>query len=132
MTNHGFDKSLRLLNSSDYKTVFDDATLKVSNPNILILARANDKGHPRLGLVVAKKNAKLAVQRNRIKRIARESFRLQQDQMGNLDTIVLTRKGIDQLDNATLQQMFSQLWYQLQKKAKRQMAPKQERSDSRS
>ncbi len=111
-----FDKSLRLLKASDFKAVFDDARFKVSSPQVLFLARPNDQNSPRLGLVVSKKHAKLAVQRNRIKRIARESFRLQQHRLGGIDTIVLARAGLVQLDNEAMNQMFAQLWKQLKRR----------------
>ena len=106
-----------MLSSSDYKAVFDNAKVKVSSQHVLFLATPNGKPYPRLGLVIAKKNAKLAVQRNRIKRIARESFRLQQQQLGGLDTIVLARKGLDQLDNQNMHQLFTDLWQQLKRRA---------------
>lgn len=117
MESLSFDKSLRLLSSSDYKTVFDNARFKVSSPEVLFLATPSNKPYPRLGLVIAKKNAKLAVQRNRIKRIARESFRIQQHALGGVDTVILARKGLDQLDNQAMHQLFSSLWSQLQRRA---------------
>src|ERR1700760_4266490 len=40
---------------------------------------ANRESHPRLGLAIATRTFGTAVARNRIKRIARESFRLNQD-----------------------------------------------------
>ncbi|WP_101758648.1 ribonuclease P protein component [Oceanicoccus sp. KOV_DT_Chl] len=113
-----FNKSLRLLDANAYKAVFDDAQIKVSSKNTLLLARLNKTGtRPRLGLVIAKKNVRLATQRNRIKRIIRESFRLQQYQLGGVDIVVLARRGLDQLDNSDLHQLFNQLWLQLKKKA---------------
>lgn len=117
MESFSFDKSLRLLSSSDYKAVFDNARLKVSSPQVLFLARPNDRTYPRLGLVVAKKNARLAVQRNRIKRIARESFRLHQHQLGGIDAILLARRGLDQIDNSDMYRMFCDLWQQLKRRA---------------
>jgi ribonuclease P protein component len=53
----------------------------------------------RLGLAIAKKRVKLAVQRNRIKRIIRESFRLNQHVLPAIDMVVMVKSGIDQLDN---------------------------------
>jgi ribonuclease P protein component len=119
VANYTFGKSLRLLNASAYKAVFDDATLKVSSQQVLFLARPNSLDQPRLGLVIAKKNVRLAVQRNRIKRAIRESFRLQQHQLNPIDVIVLARRGLDQLDSCALQQMFTELLQRLQKKALR-------------
>jgi ribonuclease P protein component len=112
----GFAKSARLLTPSDFKYVFDAATFKISSKEVLILARANSGSGPRLGLVIAKKHVRLAHQRNRVKRIARDTFRHQQE-LGGLDIIVLARGGIALLDNPTLHKQFDQLWQQLCRKA---------------
>ena len=120
MLNYTFDKPLRLLNAEAYKSVFDDATFKVSSSQTLLLARINKHPNPRLGLVIAKKNIKLANQRNRIKRIIRESFRLKQHQLHNIDVVVLARRGLDQLDNTEIHSMFDRLWQQLHKKVDKQ------------
>ena len=83
------------------------------------MARPNSTQGPRLGLVIAKKSVKHAVQRNRIKRLARESFRMQQCQLQDVDAIVLARRGLDQLDNTHLRSLFDRLWLQLGKKNKK-------------
>ncbi len=121
MADYSFGKSLRLLNGPDYKAVFDNALLKISSPQLLMLARPNSLDHPRLGLVIAKKNVRLAVQRNRAKRAIRECFRLQQQQLPAVDIVVLARRGLDQLDDQPLQQMIHGLLLQLQKKALRKL-----------
>jgi len=54
---------------------------------------------PRLGLVIGKKNVKLAVQRNRIKRQIREFFRIHQSTFTGLDLVFIARKGLDKIDN---------------------------------
>lgn len=115
-----FGKSLRLLNARDYRGVFDNAQLKISHQRLLILARSNSSKTPRLGLVIAKKNIRLAVQRNRIKRILRESFRLRQETLIGLDIVVLARRGLDDLDNQQLHQLFHQQWQRLEKKHAKQ------------
>ena len=111
-----FGKSRRLLNAADYRAVFDQVDCKVSSKEILCLSRDNGSNHPRLGLVIAKKNVRLAVQRNRVKRIIRDSFRLHQHQLPPLDMIILARKGIDDLNNSELHAEFSKLWQRLNKK----------------
>ncbi len=109
-------KSRRLLNSKDFGWVFDEATFRASHRHCLILARANESSKPRLGLVIAKKNIRLAVERNRIKRQIRESFRQRQHQLPGIDAIVLARKGLDKLDNADIHQLLNQLWQKIQHK----------------
>ena len=110
-----FPKSHRLLKPSDYSRVFNDVTLKVPHRNFLILASANSLGHARVGLIFSKKNLRLAVQRNRIKRQVRETFRLQSDLPG-LDIIVLGRQGLDRLDNDTVRSSLNDLWHRGKKK----------------
>jgi ribonuclease P protein component len=111
-----FAKSRRLLNAKAYQAVFDHVDWKVSNKYLLCLTRDNGLNHPRLGLVIAKKNVRLAVQRNRVKRIIRESFRLHQQQLPNIDVIVLARAHIDQLDNQQVAKQIEQCWDKLIKK----------------
>lgn len=125
MSEFCFDRSLRLLKPADYKAVFDGAKPKVSNQHILFLAKYTPLSHPRLGLVIAKKNVRKAVQRNRIKRTIRETFRLRQHQLGGLDIVVLARKGIADIDQPALSRMVDELWQQLQyRAAKKRQTPK--------
>ena len=108
-----FRKSSRLLNASDYTAVFDNVDWKVSSKEVLCLSRDNGTNHPRLGLVIAKKNIRHAVQRNRVKRIIRESFRLNQHELPSLDIILLARKGLEDLDNKMIHLEISNLWRRL-------------------
>ncbi len=95
MPGETFEKGKRLLTSADYGFVFDRAELKVSDRHFLLLARKNDLGQARLGLVVGKKNVRLATRRNRIKRVARETFRKHQQLLDSLDIVFLARRGFD-------------------------------------
>jgi len=90
---YSFQREVRLLNAKDYSRVFDKAT-KVNNKAFTLLAKKNSLPHPRLGLVIAKKNLKFAHQRNLLKRLLRESFRLQQSQLDHYDFVILTRRDI--------------------------------------
>jgi ribonuclease P protein component len=111
-----FKKSLRLLNARDYSAVFDNALIKSSHQHLLVLSRPNLLDHPRLGLVIAKKNIRFAVQRNRIKRILRESFRLNQESLIGLDIVILARRGLDQNDNQQIHALIVKQWARLCKK----------------
>lgn len=122
MADYSFDKSRRLLKAADYKPVFDKAVFKVSSQQVLFLSRPNRLSHPRLGLVIAKKNVRFAVQRNRIKRIIRDSFRLNQADIPALDIVVLARRNLDALDNKALHKTIAQLWQQLHRKANRKQS----------
>ena len=108
-----FSKGKRLLNAADYSQVFEGADVRASHRNLLLLARGNDRSRHRLGLVIAKKNVRLAVQRNRIKRVSREFFRQLPAEATNFDVVLLARRGLDQLDNAALSSILRQQWQKL-------------------
>ncbi len=112
-----FSKQHRLLNAKDFEWVFSDASIRASHQHCLILARPNLGTSPRLGLIIAKKHIRLAVQRNRIKRIIRESFRQQQHQLPAINAIVLARKGLDKLDSHEIHKLMESLWQRVRKKA---------------
>jgi ribonuclease P protein component len=112
-----FGKSKRLLNARDYSRVFDNPDAKASHKHLLLLARVNHGPQHRLGLVIAKKHVKTAVQRNRIKRISREFFRLLPAVEPNLDVVLLARPGLGRLDNAQLSSILQQQWQKLTRHA---------------
>lgn len=102
------------MNSEDFDSVFSCAK-KFAEKNFLILARENKYNYPRLGLIVAKKNVKLAVGRNRIKRIVRESFRNNKDLIKNVDVVFIAKSGIDKLNSKELRNQLDNQWKKLQK-----------------
>ena len=112
-----FKKTQRLLNTSDYKQVFDNNRVKVANSSLLILAKPTDGCPSRLGLVVAKKNIPTAVQRNRIKRVARETFRKKQFQ-GSFDVVFLARQGAGKLSTEKLTAIIEKSWAKLDSRFK--------------
>jgi ribonuclease P protein component len=97
------------LNSGDYDAVFSHAK-KFTQRNFLLLVSKNKYDYARLGIIVAKKKVKLAVKRNRIKRITRESFRNNQNLIKNLDVIFLAKEGIDELSNQELRDQLNIQW----------------------
>ena len=55
---------------------------------VLVMARPNQVGFPRLGMIVAKRVLGRAVDRNRVKRCIRESFRLVLPELPACDFVV--------------------------------------------
>ncbi|WP_344701789.1 ribonuclease P protein component [Halomonas cibimaris] len=119
MSRQGFPRALRLLSAGDFRYVFAQADLKIHAKGMLALARFNDGDHARIGLVAGKKNVKLAVERNRFKRLTRESFRLRQETLPAVDVVILARRGVDDMDNAMLQRQLHGLWKRLKREALR-------------
>ena len=113
---HRFTRQKSLLTPRDYKAVFDGNTLKISHPSLLLLAiSASETASARLGLVIAKKHVRLAVQRNRIKRQLRDSFRHHQHALAGLDIVALARPGLWQLENTQLRTLIEAQWQRLLK-----------------
>lgn len=111
-----FSRQKRLLEATHFKNVFDLPDKKLSTPYVLILIRKNKLEHPRLGLVIGKKSVKLAVQRNRLKRQIRETFRLNQHLLDNYDVVIVARKGFADVSNTELQLQFAKFWKKLSKR----------------
>ena len=113
MVSRSFGREKRLLKPRQFKAVFDSPGGKVAGRNVLLLARANGLDHPRLGLVIGKKSVRLSVERNRLKRQIRETFRQSQDDLAGWDIVVVARKGLGDLDNPELAGQFIKLWKRL-------------------
>jgi ribonuclease P protein component len=116
-TDFTFPKEVRLLTASDYSNVFQDVQLRVSSKNFLILARNFEMDHPRLGIIVAKKNVRLAVERNRLKRQLRETFRKQRQTLPSLDIILLAKKGANTSNSSLIAKELDYLWQKLKQKS---------------
>ena len=117
MQQYAFKPNQKLLNAFDFKCVFDHVDIKVGTAELLVLVIERQPNKPaRLGLVVAKKNLKRAVDRNRFKRVVRESFRLNQHQLEGLECVVLSRRGALNMDSPTLKKVVDQTWQRILKK----------------
>lgn len=67
-------RDARLVEKADFDRVFAD-NQRARTDFVLVMARPNQAGYPRLGMVIAKRLLARAVDRNRVKRCVRESFR---------------------------------------------------------
>lgn len=105
-----------MLNGAEFKRVFSKAE-RSSDRYFTVLMRTSDKAHARLGLAIAKKQIRHAVGRNRIKRIARESFRQHQQELASMDIVVLARRDTAAADNATLFNSLKRHWQRLIKRS---------------
>lgn len=114
-----FPRSMRILSSREYGHVFEAACFKIHGKGLLALACPNSCGHVRVGLVFSRKNMKRAVDRNLLKRLTRESIRLRQHRLPAVDIVVLSRRGVTELDRTALAQQLSGMWRRLEKEAQK-------------
>ena len=87
---YAFPKSLHLRKPAEFAAVYD-AKARESRGPLLVYARPNKLGHPRLGLSTSRKVG-TAPRRNRIRRLLREAFRLMRhDFPAGYDLVVVVR-----------------------------------------
>jgi ribonuclease P protein component len=75
--------------------------------------RPNGLDHPRLGLAISKRVSKRAVDRNRLKRLVRESFRRHRLELPPIDLMVMAREQAVSLPGPELLDELQLLWKKL-------------------
>lgn len=103
-----FSKSRRLLVRQDFDRVFKNAH-KLTTPEFTVLFCDNKQKQARLGLVISKKMVHKSHDRNRIKRVLRESFRLN-TKIPAIDVVVLARSGAAKADPVGIKANMDKLW----------------------
>jgi len=98
-----------LLDKGSYGRVFKGAR-RSKDKYFTVLYRTNETGQGRLGLAVSKKNCRLAVGRNRLKRIIRESFRSHRNELKGIDIVVLNQPNTHTAENKTLFDSLEKHW----------------------
>jgi len=84
----------RLKRPEEFKRVFSSKN-RSSDNSFMFMARENGIQLARLGLAVPKKHVHKSVDRNRLKRIIRESFRLRLKQLEGKDVVVVVKSRLD-------------------------------------
>jgi len=110
--NFSFSPELRLKKAEEFQRVFAKP-FKTSDKYFTILARQNELTHSRLGLAIAKKYIKRAIDRNKIKRAVRENFRTHQYQIDHWDIVVLARPSAANAEKKTLSASLIKHWLKL-------------------
>jgi ribonuclease P protein component len=111
----GFARRARLLTPAQFDAVYA-TRLRVVDGCFSINAARNTLGHPRLGLSIGAKAAGDSVERNRVKRQVRESFRKEAGTLPALDLVVGARNGVRTAHNARLRESLEALWTEVRKR----------------
>lgn len=97
MLDNRFPAEHRLLDSSAFQQVFKENS-KIRDRYWILLYRENGTFCARLGMAIAKKHIRRAVQRNAIKRQVREAFRQRKQALAGLDIVVLVSPAMSALE----------------------------------
>lgn len=108
-TDKRFLATNKLPNSNAYKQVFSSKKRSVDK-FFLVIVKENSENIARLGLVISKKKIRKAFFRNRIKRLIRESFRLNKTRLIGNDIVVVAKKKLISLDMVSLKEEINKHW----------------------
>ena len=109
MADRRFRRQSRLQDSSAYSRVFKKAE-RSRDKMFTVLYKENGEPEARLGLAISKKNCRLAVGRNRLKRVVRESFRHSHAVLKGLDVVVLNQPAAMRASNKVLFDSLHKHW----------------------
>jgi ribonuclease P protein component len=93
--------------------------LRVSDAFFTVIARPNDLGRPRLGMAVGIRAAGCAVNRNRVRRVVRERFRLTQQDLPSVDVVVNAKPGAGSATRAELAASVTKLFARMSQRCAR-------------
>jgi len=104
-----FTPAQRLVHKAQFDAVYQQGS-KLGDSCFLVLIKPNGLSIARLGLSVSARTVGNAVNRNRIKRVIRNSFRLNHTQLPAVDIVVNTRPGARDATNGLLAERLAQHW----------------------
>ena len=102
-----------MLKTDDFSSVFN-LRKRIASQHLVVRYKTNEHNRPRLGLIVGKKTAKLAVWRNYMKRVLRELFRLNQYRLPVLDLVIQVQKPFEKTEFMQIKQEFEQLMHKIE------------------
>ena len=111
-SSRGLPPARRLRQAAQFKRLYAQGR-RLAADGFTAVVQDNDTGAARLGLSVAARILRLAVQRNRVRRIIRESFRHHQQQLPPVDIVVGLRSAPRDADNAQLRRSLEKLWQKI-------------------
>lgn len=115
MTALRFTKEAKLIKTDEFSSVFNFRK-RISAKFLALHYQPNSVGRARLGLVVGKKIAKRAVDRNYMRRLLRELFRLQQHDIAHVDLVIRVQNKFDKENFIQIKQEFAALVAKINKR----------------
>ncbi len=105
----GFLSKHHIRQPSEFDTVFKRGK-RLVDACFAFCYLGTERSHPRLGMVVSKRNCPLAVDRNGIKRAIREQFRFNRHALSHIDLVVMLRSSPKKMSNQELRSCLEKLF----------------------
>lgn len=105
-------RSARLLKSADFAALRGHSQ-RIGASHFVAEVRRTDLPGCRLGQAVSRRVSKRAVDRNRIKRIVRESYRHRRESLDAFDIVLIARPSATAQANPALRADLERLWQKL-------------------
>jgi ribonuclease P protein component len=102
-----FSRKKRLLKKSEFDLVFNKGK-KIISKHFIFFCIENNLTYARLGLAISKKRISKSHDRQRAKRLIRETFRC--SELSHLDVVVIARQAVDKEVNISLNTQLRQVW----------------------
>lgn len=103
-----FPRAARLVRPAEFAALRGGKRLACRHFHVEL--RFTDRDTARLGLAVSKRVSKRAVDRNRLKRLARDSFRRARTGLPSVDLVLMARPSAVDVDGADLLVDLADLW----------------------
>ena len=117
--NQSFPRSSRISAKDDFAEIFNgqktNLTRRIATDYFVLLFASNAYTYPRLGVIINKKNVPKASARNALRRIIRESFRVNKQLLNCLDIVFIIYRKAEQLSNFELNAILIEQWEKLTK-----------------
>ena len=102
----------RMRRPAEFKRAYTTGK-RLGNEVFTVNAQPNGLTCARLGMSIAARILRRAVDRNRVRRQIRESFRVHQQDLPAIDIVIGARAGVLAADNARLRSALEKLWLKI-------------------
>lgn len=109
---NSFPPFRRIRERHDFQKTFRRGK-RLYSPFYILYYRFNNLNHARLGVITSKRNVRKAVQRNTVKRMAREVFRLNQKDFFGIDIVLVAQKKANEATKEELEECLKKLFIEL-------------------